>query len=118
MMGYKGMQLPLNTYDENGNFVKELYTIAGVTFDPCVVTFENGVVIPWDHTKEEFDIYVESLQLPTVSDYLLATLKGKKVLINKIWWEIVNIGKFLVKIRVDNEEKEYLMEDLFTYRIK
>lgn len=118
MMDYKGIQLPLNTYDENGNFVKELHTITEVIFDPCVVTFENGAVVPWNHTKEEFDIYIESLQLPTVSDYLLTILKGKKVLMNKRWWEIVYIGKFLVKIRADDEEKEYLMEDLFTYRIK
>jgi len=119
MMGYKGIQLPLMNYDsDTGDYIKKLHTIVDVSFDPCMVTFENDIVVPWEHTREEFDIYIESIKLLSVKDYLTEALKGKKILMNKKWWEIMEIGKFLVKIRSCEEEREYLMEDLFSYRIK
>ena len=119
MMSYKGIQLPLMNYDsDTGDYNKKLHTIVNVTFDPCMVTFENDIVVPWEHTKEEFDIYIESLKLPTIQDHLTGLLKGKQILMNKKWWEIVEIGKFLVKIRSNDDIREYLMEDLFSYRIK
>lgn len=118
-MNYKGIQLPLTHCDpNNGDLKQELHTIKEVTFDPCMVTFENDITIPWEHTREEFNIYIESLKLPTVQDHLTVLLKGTQILMNKKWWEIIEIGKFLVKIRSGEEEREYLMEDLFSYRIK
>lgn len=118
-MNYKGIQLPLTHCNpDNGNLTQELHTIESVSFDPCMVTFENGITIPWEHTREEFDIYIESIKLPTVQDYLIEVLKSKQILMNKKWWEVIEIGKFLVKIRSGEEEREYLMEDLFSYRIK
>ncbi len=118
-MNYKGIQLPLTSYDsDTGNYFKKLYTVVDVTFDPCIVTFDNGAKIPWNHTKEEFDLYIESLKLPTVQDYLTILLKGKQILMDKKWWEVIEIDKFLVKIRSGEEERGYLTEDLFSYRIK
>lgn len=118
-MNYKGIQFPLTYCDpDTGDLTQELHTIESVTFDPCVVTFENGVVLPWEYTREEFDTYIEATKLPTTKDYLTEVLRGKQILMNKKWWEIIEIGKFLVKIQSNDDTREYLMEDLFSYRIK
>lgn len=65
MMNYKGMQLPLTHCNlDTGDLTQKLHTIESVTFDPCIVTFKNGVVLDWKYTKEEFDNYIENLEYP------------------------------------------------------
>ena len=96
-MNYKGIQLPLTSYDSNtGNYFKKLYTVVDVTFDPCIVTFDNGAKVPWNHTKEEFDLYIETIKFPSVKEYLNELLKDKLIFMSKQWWRFEKLDNAMI----------------------
>lgn len=118
-MNYKGIQLPLTSYDSNtGNYFKKLYTVVDVTFDPCIVTFDNGAKVPWNHTKEEFDLYIETLKFPSVKEYLNELLKDKLIFMSKQWWRFEKLDNAIVTLMNEEQEHKCYIEDIFNCRIK
>lgn len=118
-MNYKGIQLPLTSYDsDTGNYFKKLYTVVDVTFDPCIVTFDNGAKVPWNHTKEEFDLYIETIKFPLVREYFNEVLKDKLIFMGKQWWKFEKLDNAIVTLVSEEQEHKCYIEDIFGYRIK
>ena len=120
MMEYKGIAVPVQRPDNNEGIIRENKIIESVSFDPFVVKFECGLEMAWGYSKEQWDVFIDSLKYPSIENVVNEFFKGKEILIGYEWRKITKykMENSVLHMMCDGKEVQYCLSDLHGYKLR